>query len=58
VCTDFKILEVKVPIIFSGMQGFPLRRDGRYKTTNTKPSIPSNQKLNIVVKPNIAPWVL
>ena len=29
-CTDFKMLEVKVPIIFSSTQGFPLRRDGRY----------------------------
>ena len=28
--TDFKMLEVKVPIIFSGTKGFPLRRDGRY----------------------------
>jgi len=29
VCIDFKMLEVKVPIIFSGTQGFPLCRDGR-----------------------------
>jgi hypothetical protein len=27
--TDFNMLEVKVPIIFSGTWGFPLRRDGR-----------------------------
>jgi hypothetical protein len=26
---DFKMLKVKVPIIFSGTQGFPARRDGR-----------------------------
>jgi hypothetical protein len=30
VCMDFKMLKVKVPIIFSGTQGFPARRDGRY----------------------------
>ena len=24
------MLQVKVPSIFSGMQGFPARRDGRY----------------------------
>jgi hypothetical protein len=30
VYTDFKILEVKVPVIFSGTKGFPPRRDGRY----------------------------
>ena len=30
VCTDFKMLEVKVPISFSGTQGFPARRDRRY----------------------------
>ncbi len=30
-CIDFKILEVKVPIIFSGTKGFPLRRDGHYR---------------------------
>jgi hypothetical protein len=29
VCTDFKILKVKVPIIFLGPVGFSLRRDGR-----------------------------
>jgi hypothetical protein len=29
VCTDCKMLEVKVPIIFSDTWGFPLRRDGR-----------------------------
>jgi hypothetical protein len=29
VCIDFKILKVKVPINFSGTQGFPARRDGR-----------------------------
>ena len=27
---DFKMLKVKVPIIFSGTQGFLARRDGRY----------------------------
>jgi hypothetical protein len=26
---DFKMLEVNVPIIFSGTWGFPARRDGR-----------------------------
>ena len=31
VCTDFKMLKVKVPIIFFGTQGFSARRDGRYK---------------------------
>jgi hypothetical protein len=30
-CTDFKMFKVKVPINFSGTQGFPARRDGRYK---------------------------
>lgn len=30
VCTDFRMLEVKVPISFSGRQGFPARRDRRY----------------------------
>jgi hypothetical protein len=30
VCIDFKMLKVKVPIIFSGTQGFPACRDGRY----------------------------
>ena len=29
VCTDFKILEVKVLIKFPGTWGFPLHRDGR-----------------------------
>jgi len=33
VCTDLKMLKVKVPIIFSGTQGFPLRRDGRYESS-------------------------
>jgi hypothetical protein len=31
VCTDFKLLEVKVPLIFLGMVGFSARRDGRYR---------------------------
>lgn len=30
-CMNFKILKVEVFINFSGTQGFPLRRDGRYK---------------------------
>ena len=30
VYTDFKILKVKVPVIFLGTVGFSLRRDGRY----------------------------
>ncbi len=34
--TDFKILEVKVPVIFSGTEGFPLRRDGRYTMDRIK----------------------
>jgi hypothetical protein len=34
VCTNFKILKVKVPIIFSGTQGFPARRDRRYIDKN------------------------
>jgi hypothetical protein len=29
---DFEIPEVKVPVIFSGTQGFPVRRGGRYIT--------------------------
>ena len=29
VCTDFKMLAVKVPISFSGTQGFPAPRDRR-----------------------------
>ena len=28
----FKILKVNVPVKFSGTEGFPLRRDGRYKS--------------------------
>ena len=32
-CTDFKMLQVKVPIIFFGTQGFSARRDGRYSFT-------------------------
>ena len=35
-CADFKILEIKVPIIFSGTQGFPLHRDGRYQRKSSK----------------------
>ncbi len=30
VCTDFKMLEVKVPISFSGTQGFPARKVFRH----------------------------
>ena len=30
-CTDFKMLKVKVPIVYSGAKGFPLRRDRRSK---------------------------
>lgn len=30
--TDFKMIEVKVPIIFSCTVGFALRREGRYST--------------------------
>jgi hypothetical protein len=30
VCIYFKIFKVKVPINFSGTQGFPARRDKRY----------------------------
>ena len=29
-CKDFKILKVKVLILFSGTQGFPARRNKRY----------------------------
>ena len=29
-CTDFKILKVKVPIIFFGTEGFSARRDRTY----------------------------
>jgi hypothetical protein len=29
-CIDFKVLKVKVLIIFFGTVGFSLRRDGRY----------------------------
>jgi hypothetical protein len=29
-CIEFKLLKVKVPIIFLGTAGFSLRRDGRY----------------------------
>ena len=29
VCIEFKLLKVKVPIIFLGTVGFSLRRDGR-----------------------------
>jgi hypothetical protein len=31
-CKDFDMFKVKVPVISSGMEGFPLRRDGRYET--------------------------
>jgi len=31
VCVDFKILEINVPVIFSGTRGFPARRDGHYR---------------------------
>jgi hypothetical protein len=30
VCTDFKMLQVKVPIIFFGKPVFSARTDGRY----------------------------
>jgi len=30
VCTEFKMLKVKVPIIFLGTVGFSPHRDGRY----------------------------
>ena len=30
VCTEFEMLEVKVPIVFFGTQGFSAHRDGRY----------------------------
>ena len=30
-CTDFELLEVKVPLIFLGMVGFSPRREGRYE---------------------------
>jgi len=30
VCTEFDMFDVKVPIIFSGTQGFPARTDARY----------------------------
>jgi hypothetical protein len=30
VCTDFKMLQVKVPITFFGTPVFSARRDGRY----------------------------
>ena len=40
--TDFKILEVKVPIKFSGTQGFPLRRDGRYVPSQLRTSLASS----------------
>jgi len=30
VCTDFKLLEVKVPLMFLGPVGFSTCRDGRY----------------------------
>jgi hypothetical protein len=29
-CIDFKLLKVKVPIIFLSITGFLLRREGRY----------------------------
>jgi hypothetical protein len=31
---DFEILKVKVPVIFSGTQCFPVRSDGRYTVTS------------------------
>ena len=34
VCTEFKMLKVKVPVIFLGTEGFSPRRDGRYLQTN------------------------
>jgi len=35
-CIDFKMLKVKVPINFSGTQGFPACRDRRYNNKNLK----------------------
>lgn len=31
VCTEFEMLQVKVPISFLGTVGFSLRREGRYR---------------------------
>jgi hypothetical protein len=39
VCIDFKILKVKVPIIFFGTQGFSARRDKRYTVLISTPPV-------------------
>jgi hypothetical protein len=44
--TDFKMLEVEVPIIFSGMLGFPLRMDGRYSSLDITASERSTSQLH------------
>jgi hypothetical protein len=36
-CGIFGLFEVKVPVIFSGTEGFPPRRDGRYSRIWWKP---------------------
>jgi len=35
-CRVFDMSKVKVPIIFSGTEGFPPRRDGRYSSCCTQ----------------------
>jgi len=34
-CTDFEMLDVKVPDIYFGAQGFSAHRDGRYTMNHT-----------------------
>ena len=34
VCTEFEMLQVKVPISFLGTVGFSLRREGRYEDSH------------------------
>jgi hypothetical protein len=46
VCTDFKMLKVKVPIIFFGTPVFSVRRDGRYTDVAETKIIGSKLELN------------
>jgi len=36
-CRVFDMFKVEVPVVFSGTEGFPPRRDGRYSTVHRTP---------------------
>jgi hypothetical protein len=40
VCIEFKLLKVKVPMIFLGTVGFSLRREGRYFSNSAASAAP------------------